>query len=372
MRSLKMIGYFSLMVCALLVPRPVCSQGILIDHTCTDISKIPEVWVNEVKNTLKVHYAHTSHGEQITVGLERLSDANSKYAYYPDNCTVPSTSDHLSLMDGQYYDNYCETYVTPELYWEGAGALNMSRGVLNSFDVNISMWAWCSQVEYYTREQVQVYLDNMARLESEYPHVTFIYTTGNAQSEENQNRFDRNEQIRAYCRENNKVLFDFADLDCWYNGEQQTINGIPSEHPRYSGEEAGHTTYESSENKGRAFWWLLARIAGWDGGNGTPPDSPSLTVATVGTAVTVSWTSMSGATGYLLSYAPYPYTGPDSIQSANMGEQTGISAKLWDGAAFYITVQAYNGAGSSNYSNVEYFSCGNKKRGYLGFVEKAY
>ncbi len=64
---------------------------------------------------------------------------------------------------------------------------------------------------------------------------------------------------------NNKFLFDFADLDCWYNGEQYTENGIPMEHPHYHGDEAGHTTYTSCDNKGKAFWWLLARMAGWSG-----------------------------------------------------------------------------------------------------------
>jgi len=87
---------------------------------------------------------------------------------------------------------------------------------------------------------------------------------GNAQSDD-RNRYDRNEQIRKYCIDNNKVLFDFADLDCWYNGEQHTENGIPIEHPEYNGDEAGHTTFSSCENKGKAFWWLMARISGWDG-----------------------------------------------------------------------------------------------------------
>jgi hypothetical protein len=60
-------------------------------------------------------------------------------------------------------------------------------------------------------------------------------------------------------------LFDFADLDCWYNGQQHLVNGIPMEHPNFHGDEAGHTTYESCENKARAFWWLMARLAGWEG-----------------------------------------------------------------------------------------------------------
>ncbi len=274
MNHLKFSNFFLLLVLMVIsiffISSPLFSQGIIIDHTNTDITKIPDTWITKVKSMLKIHYAHTSHGEQITVGLERLSNANSKYNYYPDNCTVPQTTQHLSLMDGQYFDDYCETYVTPDLYWEGSYGLNITRGVLNSYDVNISLWAWCTQLDYYSLSEAQGYLNAMAKLESEYPNVTFIYMTGNAQSAL-QNRYSRNNQIRNYCKNNNKYLFDFADFDCWYNGQQYTENGIPTEHPQYNGDQAGHTTYESCENKAKAFWWLLARIAGWDGNGGTTP-----------------------------------------------------------------------------------------------------
>ena len=82
---------------------------------------------------------------------------------------------------------------------------------------------------------------------------------------------------------------------------------------------------------------------------------PTLTLSTSGTTVTVSWTSVATATGYTLFYAPYPYTGPDSIGSIDMGSQTGGSFGLWDGAAFYVAIQAYNSFGNSGYSNIEYF-----------------
>jgi len=253
------------------------ASGFIIDHTCTDLSQIPDEWLQQAGEQFRIHYAHTSHGEQVVVGLQRLSgwgaqrfflrdnqaNQSGKYRFYYAFCEVPSGQDGLRMMDGQQID-YCETYVTPDLYWESEYGMNITRSVLQDFDVNVSLWAWCTQQDYYSEEETQTYLDRMAELEAEFPDVIFIYMTGNAQGEE-WNRVERNNQVREYCRNNEKFLFDFADLDCWYNGQQHTVGGIPMEHPHYHGDEAGHTTYESCENKARAFWWLMARLAGWEG-----------------------------------------------------------------------------------------------------------
>ena len=86
------------------------------------------------------------------------------------------------------------------------------------------------------------------------------------------------------------------------------------------------------------------------------PSAPTLTYSISGLTVTASWTAVSDATEYKLSYAPIPYTGVASIGSMNVGNTTSFSATLWEGAAFYIAVQASDGESFSNYSNIESFT----------------
>jgi len=268
----KKFNHFSLLFISMIfIATPVFTQGIIVDHKCTDVSKIPDKWVKNAKSQIKLHYAHTSHGGQLIAGIERLAnsslpvyDPRLKYALKESQLPI---SPDLCIMDGQLNTSY----VGSDLYWRNGGE-SYPRKTLKIYpSINVSMFSWCSELNYYTPEYLNDgYLTIMSELEKEFPQVIFVYMTGNAQltGELGYTRHMRNEQIRKFCRENKKVLYDFADLDSWYNGEQATFfyNGqeIPVEHPHYRGNECMHTTYESCENKGKAFWWLLARIAGWN------------------------------------------------------------------------------------------------------------
>jgi hypothetical protein len=57
-----MIGAFLLIIIT-----PVTAAPIIINHTCTDATKIPDVWLTKAKE-LTMHYAHTSHGNQLLQG----------------------------------------------------------------------------------------------------------------------------------------------------------------------------------------------------------------------------------------------------------------------------------------------------------------
>jgi hypothetical protein len=143
----------------------------------------------------------------------------------------------------------------------------------------------------------------MTALEVANPGITFVYMTGNAQAtgSSGYNRWVNNEMIRQYCIDNDKVLFDFADLDAWSNGVQNTyeydpgdgIVNVPSEHPDFIGSEAAHTTFSSCEQKGKAFWWLVATLAGWNAPEPTTTTTSATTTPSTAPSTTPSTSSTS-------------------------------------------------------------------------------
>ncbi len=104
--------------------------------------------------------------------------------------------------------------------------------------------------------------------------------------------------------------------------------------------------------RGIRFLTVLAVIVTCN--NALALEAPALTVTTSGLDVSLSWTSVSGATGYTLYYAPYPYEGEHTIGNFAMGS-TSFSVTLWDGASYYVAVTAHNNTDESEFSNVELF-----------------
>ena len=98
------------------------------------------------------------------------------------------------------------------------------------------------------------------------------------------------------------------------------------------------------------------------------PAPPAMSYMANGLNLTATWASVPGATGYRLYYAPYPYREPMSIGSFDVGSTNSFSQPLWDGAAYYLAITAYDAQGESNLSNIGHFTMEASAYGAAGSI----
>ncbi|HEX2920259.1 MAG TPA: hypothetical protein VHO50_03745 [Bacteroidales bacterium] len=253
----------------------------IIDHRCIDLDAIPTEWISAAKTKLHIAYGHTSHGSQITSGMSGL--VNFKGSLYSWSESGSNGALHLddSAMPGDLGNPTMTQWATE------------TRTYLNAHNnINVIMWSWCGQVSSASAENISTYLSLMSDLESDYPNVTFIYMTGHLDgSGLTGNLHLRNEQIRNYCKSNNKILFDFADIESYnpdgtYFGDKKPNDGCYYDSDANGSLDknwaidwqnshavnidwfdcgAAHSESVNANMKAYAAWWLWARLAGWMG-----------------------------------------------------------------------------------------------------------
>ena len=246
------------------------SEGLIIDHTCTYINQVPEYWVNQAKNLFRISYGHTSHGSQIVTGMDMV--INEHGALY-DYDSITSSC----LFDGTFL---CDRYPSGDLgNPDRTSWAQRTRDLLNNADNdrNVVIWSWCGQHDT-TETNIDLYLTQMNQLELDYPDVTFVYMTGHlngGSGPPDGNTFLRNEQIRQYCLAHEKVLFDFADIESWdpmgndHRDDDDACNWCADWCNSHSCPPCGSCAHSHCFNcyqKGKAFWWMMARLAGWEPG----------------------------------------------------------------------------------------------------------
>ena len=272
-----------------------------IEHADADLIAIPDSALVAAKQNLHIVYNHTSHGSQLITGMNALASYpayGDKYAWSDDGSAGLDLDDNGipgDVPDLSQGDSVNDNGDTP---W-----VVSTRALLDdpaSAHVNVVMWSWCS----ISGHDAQRYVDNMEKLVAEYPEVHFVFMTGHAEGggeDMTQNGVHYNNQlIREHCRTNNRILFDFADIEAhnpdgnyyWnagmrdnldYDGGNWAVEWI-SANPTHdysllttgngvdgfdgtAGCAHSDNPQEANLNcvqKAAAAWHLFARLAGWN------------------------------------------------------------------------------------------------------------
>ena len=292
---------------------------IIADHTIVDLyDDIPQEYINIVK-TMWVSVPGESHSVAYRTGLQRLETLDSGFAVEIQTDGVPSAvtdqylrfSNHFRLSNqtwiystgehrfwttgldnGKEMLDYCNT-TGPKLTAMGLGwCWDFCRGTPGPVLDPVYRVNWYGSTDggsggFWGLDaddsviNCQTYIDAVVAYNEHDPDVVTFFTTGPVEGSYSDNMAGyqgwlKHEAIRRHVKENGGVLFDYADILCYNDSNEKseaswtddlgTVHTFIIGHRENVGvEETGHISFDGSLRLGKAMWWMLARIAGWDG-----------------------------------------------------------------------------------------------------------
>ena len=297
--------------------RATYAQGLIIGHNqahLEDLKSIPLEWIDSTKSKLQIAYWRTSHGGQVLAGMNVLDAFMGGNGIYKREAEKNEGSLYIQSIFGDLSageDSWPQT--TREFLDDPANQ-----------DINVVMWSWC-QILGHDGDQDPGYASKMEGLISEYSPggtkiasgertvpVQFVFMTGHLNGQGEEGRTNQiNTYIRNHCIANNRILYDFADIESYDPDDNYFLDDFCDDGCRYlvNGERTGNWAEEwvvgkvkmdgvddiahnepnggqwyqssaehshplSANKKAYAAWYMFARMAGWKG------DTDAMTLVT--------------------------------------------------------------------------------------------
>lgn len=327
------VAVLAAVVVALVSPRAVQALGVVVDHTSLPLfEQIPESYLTAAAN-LTMMFADRSVGANIDDGLTCLANASDEAA--PTSCkrythVVPEFSSPPSEVNwshpGGYnrqnwaYYGWPGTGIPPALpcsvdtgmwyqklecfvqYVDAHPSDYRVYSYQNSYlEVDDASDIASATTGYFVAQSGRYDVGDFEAMEARHPGLIFLHhTTSLARGIGTQTATDFNNQMRNYARTHNKFLLDVADIEshdpfgnpCYDNrdgvaysagsaSENYASDGIsrPAICQHYTRESDGGHLGNPDSGKirlAKAFWILMARVAGWTPGTtNTPPAPPT-------------------------------------------------------------------------------------------------
>lgn len=301
---------------------------IIADHTViADFNKIPARYISEVKKMM-VSFRGESHGVAYQNGLVLLNEQYPAYACSVD-AGQPPTDQYLRVErlnwigekewftwlsyaansvppEKDYIKNYIKSYADAGHPISVLGFAwcwdHTNGGSTNRVDSEYGVsWfgfsvggpdgntCWGLNAEDFALTDNHVCMDTYLNATLEYINycktnnypTKIVFTTCPVDNNGDEGLYSgakgyqghiKQEYIRNFVRsDTSRILFDYADILCYDDDGKQTTsswNGhtFPSIAPANLGDASiGHIGPAGALRLAKAQWWLLARIAGWDG-----------------------------------------------------------------------------------------------------------
>jgi hypothetical protein len=254
------------------IPRSTFSSAIIANHTVIGhFGAIPSSSLTSAAQTQTL-FMHQSTGNNIKImGLNCIAGSLDP-GYYPEceiyNQISNNPYDNSNWNWPLWADNWSDAIVKTDQWVSIVNAQQSHYQVLGMKFCYVD--GWNLDFDYYRQK--------MEALERAYPNKKFIWSTSalweeiavgrNFESASTIQSF--NQQLRAYAAANNKILYDIADIESHdTNGNLCQYNGVEALCSEYAdglgGGGGGHPDVDGSIRLAKGFWWLMARISGWNG-----------------------------------------------------------------------------------------------------------